>query len=86
MERLPQSLGFKQMLLLVLAAVVIAGLTMFSRWNRERDFRRLYMAARPRFAAKISSTWTPTLAERIRRWRLFTVAVPAAGFSEARFG
>jgi flagellar M-ring protein FliF len=43
--RLLNSLTWKQLLSLVLAAAaVIAALSAFARWNRERDFRPLYSA------------------------------------------
>ena len=42
-KRLFEALSWKQILTIALvAAVAIAGLTVFSRWNRERDFRPLY--------------------------------------------
>jgi flagellar M-ring protein FliF len=45
-KRLLESLNWKQMLSLVLAAAaVIGGLAWLSRWNRERDFRPLYASA-----------------------------------------
>ena len=43
LKRLLETLSWKQILSLVLAAAgVIGGLTVFSHWNRERDFRPLY--------------------------------------------
>ncbi len=43
LKRLLEALSWKQMLsILLVAGGVIAGLTAFSRWNRERDFRPLY--------------------------------------------
>jgi flagellar M-ring protein FliF len=43
LKRLLESLNWKQILsLAVAAAAVITGLAVFSRWNRERDFRPLY--------------------------------------------
>ncbi|HTW64582.1 MAG TPA: flagellar basal-body MS-ring/collar protein FliF [Bryobacteraceae bacterium] len=53
-KRLLESLSWKQMLSLALAAgAVIAGLTLLSRWNRERDFRPLYSALSPDDAAAV---------------------------------
>ena len=47
-KRLLGSLNWKQILSLVLAAAaVIGGLALFSRWNRERDFRPLYSSLAP---------------------------------------
>ena len=52
MKRLLESLNWKQMLsLVVAAAMVIGALTVFSRWNRERDFRPLYSSLAPEDAA-----------------------------------
>lgn len=43
LKRLLEVLSWKQILAILLAAgAAVAGLTMFSRWNRERDFRPLY--------------------------------------------
>src|SRR5580658_6356837 len=53
-KRLLESLTWKQMLSLVLAAAaVIGGLAVFSRWNRERDFRPLYSSLSPEDAAAV---------------------------------
>jgi flagellar M-ring protein FliF len=53
-KRLFDSLSWKQILSLALAAAaVIAGLTVFSRWNRERDFRPLYSSLAPEDAAAV---------------------------------
>src|SRR5580698_7520580 len=53
-KRLLESLTWKQLLSLVLAAAaVIGGLTVFSRWNRERDFRPLYSTLAPEDAAAV---------------------------------
>src|SRR5580658_3048019 len=42
-KRLLEALSWKQILsILVVAGGVVAALTLFSRWNRERDFRPLY--------------------------------------------
>jgi flagellar M-ring protein FliF len=53
-KRLLESLTWKQILSLVLAAtVVIGGLAAFSHWNRERDFRPLYSSLAPEDAAAV---------------------------------
>src|SRR5579863_7185517 len=53
-KRLLDSLAWKQILSLVLAAAaVIGGLALFSRWNRERDFRPLYSSLAPEDAAAV---------------------------------
>jgi flagellar M-ring protein FliF len=53
-KRLLESLTWKQILSLVLAAAaVIGGLALFSRWNRERDFRPLYSSLAPDDAAAV---------------------------------
>jgi flagellar M-ring protein FliF len=53
-KRLLESLTWKQILSLVLASVaVIGGLAVFSRWNRERDFRPLYSSLSPEDAAAV---------------------------------
>jgi flagellar M-ring protein FliF len=53
-KRLLESLTWKQILsILIVAGGVIAGLTAFSRWNRERDFRPLYSQLAPEDAAAV---------------------------------
>jgi flagellar M-ring protein FliF len=53
-KRLLESLNWKQILSLVLAAAaVIGGLALFSRWNHERDFRPLYSSLAPEDAAAV---------------------------------
>src|SRR5580704_5803033 len=53
-KRLLESLTWKQMLSLVLAAAAVIGaLSVFSRWNRERDFRPLYSSLAPEDAAAV---------------------------------
>jgi len=53
-KRLLESLTWKQILSLVLAAVaVVGGLAFFSHWNRERDFRPLYTSLAPEDAAAV---------------------------------
>jgi flagellar M-ring protein FliF len=54
MKKLFESLTWKQILSLVLAAaVVLAGLTAASHWNQERDFRPLYSELSPPDAAAV---------------------------------
>ena len=53
-KKLIESLSWKQILSIALAAAaVIAGLTIFSRWNRARDFRPLYSALSAEDAAAV---------------------------------
>jgi flagellar M-ring protein FliF len=53
-KRLFESLSWKQMLSLALAAgSVIVGLALLSHWNRERDFRPLFSALSPEDAAAV---------------------------------
>jgi flagellar M-ring protein FliF len=53
-KKLIESLSWKQMLSLVLAAAaVITALALFSRWNRERDFRPLYSSLAEEDAAAV---------------------------------
>lgn len=53
-KRLLESLSWKQMLSLALAAgAVITGLTLLSHWNSERDFRPVYSALSPEDAAAV---------------------------------
>src|SRR5215469_8671875 len=53
-KRLLDSLTWKQILtILVLAGAVVAGLTAFSRWNRERDFRPVYSGLSPEDASAV---------------------------------
>jgi flagellar motor switch protein FliG len=53
-KRLLESVNWKQILwLVVAAAAVIGGLAAFSRWNRERDFRPLYSSLAPEDAAAV---------------------------------
>jgi flagellar M-ring protein FliF len=54
MQRLLDSLTWKQLLSIVLVAgSVIFGLTSLARWNRERDFRPLYSSLSPEDAAAV---------------------------------
>ena len=53
-KRIFESLSWKQILsILILAGSVAAGLSAFSRWNRERDFRPLYSELSPEDAASV---------------------------------
>jgi flagellar M-ring protein FliF len=53
-KRLLESLSWKQMLSLALAAAAVIGaLTLLSRWNRERDFRPVFSALSPEDAAAV---------------------------------
>ncbi len=53
-KRLLESLTWKQILSLVLAAAAVIGaLAAFARWNRERDFRPLYSSLAPEDAAAV---------------------------------
>jgi flagellar M-ring protein FliF len=84
-KRLLGSLNWKQMLSLVLAAAaVIGGLALFSRWNRERDFRPLYSSLAPEDAAGVVAK----LRESGTEFRLSEngsmVLVPAARVAELR--
>ena len=54
LKRIFDSLTWKQILsILIVAGCVIAGLSAFSRWNRERDFRPLYSELSPEDAAAV---------------------------------
>src|ERR1700733_4495154 len=53
-KRLLESLSWKQILSLVLAAAaVVGGLAAFARWSRERDFPPLYISLAPEDAAAV---------------------------------
>jgi flagellar M-ring protein FliF len=84
-KRLLESLTWKQTLSLVLAAAaVIGGLTVFSRWNRERDFRPLYSSLSPEDAAAVLTK----VRENGSEFRLSdsgsVVLVPSARVAELR--
>jgi flagellar M-ring protein FliF len=84
-KRLLESLTWKQLLSLVLAAgAVIGGLTVFSRWNRERDFRPLYSTLAPEDAAAVLAK----VRENGTEFRLSdngaVVLVPSARVAELR--
>ena len=54
LKRIFESLSWKQILFIVIAAgFVAAGLAAFSRWNRERDFRPLYSELSQEDAASV---------------------------------
>ena len=53
-KRLLESLSWKQMLSLTLAAgAVLGSLVLLSRWSRERDFRPLFSALSPEDAGAV---------------------------------
>ena len=84
-KRLLESLSWKQMLSLALAAAaVIAGLASLSHWNRERDFRPLYTSLAPEDAAAVLAK----VRENGSDFRLSengsTVLVPSARVAELR--
>lgn len=84
-KRLLESLNWKQMLSIGLAATaVIAGLAVFSHWNRERDFRPLYSSLAPEDAAAVLAK----VRENGSEFRLSdngsTVLVPSARVAELR--
>lgn len=84
-KRLLESLSWKQMLSLALAAAaVIGGLSAFSHWNRERDFRPLYSSLAQEDAAAVLAK----VRENGSDFRLSdngsTVLVPSARVAELR--
>jgi flagellar M-ring protein FliF len=84
-KKLLESLSWKQILSLVAAAAaVIIALAVFSRWNRERDFRPLYSALAPEDAAAVLAK----LRESGTEFRLgdngSVVLVPSARVAELR--
>jgi len=84
-KRLLESLSWKQMLSLVLAAgAVIGALTLASRWNRERDFRPLYSA----LSAEDAGAVLAKVRESGSEYRLSdngaAVLVPSARVAELR--
>lgn len=84
-KRLLDSLTSKQIVSLVLvAAVVIAALTAFSHWNRERDFRPLYSA----LSAEDAGAVVAKIRESGSEYRLSengaVVSVPSAKVAELR--
>ena len=84
-KRLLESLTWKQMLSLVLAAAaVIGGLTVFSRWNRERDFRPLYSSLAPEDAAAVLAKVRESGSEFRLSENGSVVLVPSARVAELR--
>jgi flagellar M-ring protein FliF len=84
-KRLLESLSWKQILSLVLAAsAVIGGLTLLSRWNRERDFRPLYSSLAPEDAAAVLAKVRENGAEYRLSENGTTVLVPSARVAELR--
>jgi flagellar M-ring protein FliF len=84
-KRLLESLTWKQMLSLVLAAAaVIGGLAAFSRWNRERDFRPLYSSLAPEDAAAVLAKVRESGSEFRLSENGATVLVPSERVAELR--
>lgn len=84
-KKLFESLSWKQMLSLALAAAaVIGGLTALSHWSRERDFRPLYSSLAPEDAAAVLAK----VRENGSEFRLSdngsTVLVPSGRVAELR--
>src|SRR5580704_7141723 len=84
-KRLLESLSWKQILSLVLAAgAVIGALTLAARWNRERDFRPLYSA----LSAEDAGAVLAKVRESGSEYRLSdngaAVLVPSARVAELR--
>ena len=85
MKRLLDSLTWKQIAsILIVAGGVIAGLTAFAHWNRERDFRPLYSA----LSAEDASAVLAKVRENGSEFRLSengaSVLVPSAKVAELR--
>jgi flagellar M-ring protein FliF len=84
-RRLLESLSWKQMLSLVLAAgAVIGALTLASRWNRERDFRPLYSALSPEDAGAVLAKVRESGSEFRLSDNGAAVLVPSARVAELR--
>jgi flagellar M-ring protein FliF len=84
-KRLLDSLSWKQTLSLVLAAAaVIGGLALFSRWNRERDFRPLYSALAPEDSAAVLAKVRESATEFRLSESGAVVLVPSARVAELR--
>jgi len=84
-KRLLESLTWKQMLSLVLAAAAVIGaLTVFSRWNRERDFRPLYNSLAPEDAAAVLAKVRESGSEVRLSDSGSVVLVPSARVAELR--
>src|SRR5580698_2385568 len=84
-KRLLESLTWKQMLSLVLAAAAVIGaLSVFSRWNRERDFRPLYSSLAPEDAAAVLAKVRESGSEFRLSENGSVVLVPSARVAELR--
>ena len=84
-KRLLESLTWKQMLSLVLAAAAVIGaLTVFSRWNHERDFRPLYSSLAPEDAAAVLAKVRESGSEFRLSENGSVVLVPSARVAELR--
>jgi flagellar M-ring protein FliF len=83
-KRLLESLTWKQMLSLALAAAVIAALAVFSRWNRERDFRPLYSSLSQEDAAAVLAKVRENGSEFRLSENGSIVLVPSARVAELR--
>jgi len=84
-KKLIESLSWKQMLSLVLAAAaVIVALALFSRWNRERDFRPLYSSLSQEDAAAVLAKVRESGSEFRLSENGSTVLVPSSRVAELR--
>ena len=84
-KKLIESLTWKQMLSLVLAAAaVIVALALFSRWNRERDFRPLYSSLSQEDAAAVLAKVRESGSEFRLSENGSTVLVPSSRVAELR--
>jgi flagellar M-ring protein FliF len=85
MKRLLDSLTWKQIAsILVAAACVIAGLSAFSHWNQERDFRPLYSSLSPEDAAAVVAKVRESGSEFRLSEGGAAVLVPSAKVAEMR--
>src|ERR1700742_1218979 len=84
-KRLLESLSRKQTVSLVLAAAAVIGaLTLFARWNRERDFRPLYSSLAPEDAAAVLAKVRENGVEFRLSENGTVVLVPSARVAELR--
>src|SRR3984885_4511009 len=84
-KRLLESLTWKQILSLVLAAAAVIGeLAVFSRWNRERDFRPLYSSLAPEDAAAVLAKVRESGSEFRLSENVSLVLVPSGRVAELR--
>ena len=85
LKRIFESLSWKQIVsILIAAGAVILGLSMFSRWNRERDFRPLYSELSPEDAAAVLSKVRENGSDVRLSENGGTVLVPSAKVAELR--